>query len=57
MSAASALPCSSIFALMSDTETFPFASQSITTTFIPAITADAAFVPWALDGIRQILRS
>ena len=24
---------------------------------VPAITADAAFVPWALEGIRQMLRA
>ena len=27
-----------------------------TTTCIPAITAEAAFVPWADDGIRQTVR-
>ncbi len=28
-----------------------------TTTFIPAMTALAAFVPWALEGMRQMRRS
>ena len=32
-------------------------SQATTTTLIPAITALAALVPWALDGIRQTVRS
>ena len=27
-----------------------------TTTFRPAITAEAAFVPWALAGMRQMRR-
>ena len=54
MSAARAAPYSAILALISATETLPFSSQSITTTFMPAITADAAFVPCALDGIKQI---
>ena len=34
----------------------PSSSQATTTTFIPAMTALAAFVPWALDGMRQIVR-
>ena len=41
---------------MSATLTFPLSSHSITTTFMPAMTALAAFVPWALDGMRQIVR-
>ena len=32
-------------------------SVATTTTSIPAITALAALVPWALDGIRQTVRS
>ncbi len=37
--------------------TLPFSSQATTTTRSPAITADAAFVPCAEDGIRQMSRS
>ena len=33
---------------------FPNLSVPTTTTFIPAITADAGLVPWADDGIIQI---
>ncbi len=33
------------------------ASQATATTFMPAITADAGFVPWAETGIRQTSRS
>ena len=41
---------------MSATLTFPLSSHSMTTTFMPAITALAALVPCALDGIKQIVR-
>ena len=37
--------------------TLPASSQATTTTRIPAITADAAFVPCAEDGMRQTSRS
>ena len=37
--------------------TDPSAADLTTTTFIPAITAEAAFVPCADDGIRQTRRS
>ncbi|CAB4718918.1 unannotated protein [freshwater metagenome] len=43
-----------IFVFKSARSTLPNSSQAITTTFIPAITALAAFVPCALDGIKQI---
>ena len=34
----------------------PRSSQRTTTTFNPAITALAAFVPWALEGMRHTFR-
>ena len=34
----------------------PSSAALTTTTFSPAKAADAAFVPWADDGIRQISR-
>ena len=34
----------------------PNSSVLTTTTFIPAITAEAGFVPWAEEGIKQIFR-
>ena len=37
--------------------TDPSAADFTTTTFMPAITAEAALVPWADDGIRQTRRS
>ena len=37
--------------------TEPSSADFTTTTFIPAITAEAALVPWADDGIRQTRRS
>ena len=36
--------------------TLPSSSQATTTTRMPAITALAALVPWARDGIRQMSR-
>jgi hypothetical protein len=36
--------------------TLPSSSQAMTTTFMPASTAEAALVPWAEEGIRQISR-
>ena len=42
--------------LRSSTSTLPMSSQSTTTTRIPAITALAALVPWADDGIRHTSR-
>ncbi len=44
-------------ALSDSTLTLPASSQATTTTRIPAITADAALVPWAEDGMRQTSRS
>ena len=55
MIAASSLTWFDIFVFKSSILTFPFSSHSTTTTFMPAITAEAAFVPCALDGIRQIV--
>ena len=40
----------------SSTSTLPRSSVPTTTTCSPAITALAAFVPWALDGIRHTVR-
>ena len=57
MIAASSEPCLSTFARRSSTSTSPFSRQATTTTFMPAITADAAFVPCAEDGMRQTVRS
>ena len=37
--------------------TEPSSPALTTTTFMPAITAEAALVPWADDGIRQTLRA
>ena len=36
--------------------TLPSASQPVTTTSIPAIWALAGLVPWAEEGMRQIVR-
>ena len=40
----------------SATSTLPSASQATTTTFIPAMTAEAGLVPWAETGMRQTSR-
>ena len=50
-------PTASIFARRSSRSMLPRSSVATTTTSMPAITALAAFVPWALDGIRQTVRS
>ena len=55
--AASLSPATLTFDCRSVMSTFPRSSQATTTTDIPAITALAAFVPWALDGIKQTVRS
>ena len=55
MSAANSLLYSDILFFKSSKLTFPFSSQAMTITFIPAITALAALVPWALEGIKQIV--
>ena len=52
--AASLSLCSVAFSLRSSRSIFPYSSHLIITTFIPAITALAGFVPCADDGIRQI---
>ena len=57
MIAASRSPTEAIFARTSSRSTLPRSSQFTTTTSMPAITALAAFVPWALEGIRQTVRS
>src|SRR3954467_2659722 len=41
----------------SSRSTLPSSSHATTTTRMPAITADAALVPWADDGMRQTSRS
>ena len=56
MIAASRSPTEAILARRSARSTLPRSSQRTTTTSIPAITALAAFVPWALDGMRQTVR-
>ena len=48
--------CSSAFARSSATSIFPFASQGVTITFMPAITAEAGLVPCAEEGISAMLR-
>ncbi|SKY94936.1 Uncharacterised protein [Mycobacteroides abscessus subsp. abscessus] len=57
MIAASDLPCASILARRSSTSTSPFSRHATTTTRMPAMTADAALVPCALDGIKQMSRA
>ena len=57
MIAASWSRWASILARRSSRSTEPSSAALTTTTFIPAITADAALVPWAEDGIRQTRRS
>ena len=57
MIAASASAWGSILARRSSRSTDPSSVALTTTTFIPAITAEAALVPWADDGIRQTRRS
>ena len=42
--------------LRSSTSTLPSSSQATTTTRIPAMTAEAALVPWAEEGMRQTRR-
>ena len=49
--------CSSHCARRSSRSTEPSSAAFTTTTCMPAITADAALVPWADDGIRQTSRS
>ena len=46
-----------IFARRSSRSTLPASSHATTTTFMPASTADAAFVPCADDGMRHTVRS
>ena len=46
-----------ILARRSSRSTLPASSHATTTTFMPARTADAAFVPCADDGMRQTVRS
>ena len=57
MIAASTSQCSLTLPRRSSMSTEPPAVDLTTTTLKPAITADAALVPWALDGMRQTLRS
>ena len=56
MIAASVSACWSHFASRSSRSTDPSSEAFTTTTFIPAMTADAALVPWAEDGIRHTSR-
>ncbi|MNL59869.1 hypothetical protein D3C87_1836310 [compost metagenome] len=48
--------CSAAFALKSSTSILPRSSHLTTTTFNPAIEAEAGLVPCAEAGIKQILR-
>src|SRR5450830_1448776 len=50
------LLCCSAFAFRSARSTLPFSSQAVTTTCMFTIEAEAGLVPWADDGIRQMLR-
>mmetsp|Transcript_24991 Transcript_24991/g.73094 ORF Transcript_24991/g.73094 Transcript_24991/m.73094 type:complete len:251 (-) Transcript_24991:1773-2525(-) len=56
MKAATFSLCFSIFSFKSFMSTFPWSSLSTTTTFIPAMAADAGFVPCALLGMRHTFR-
>ena len=56
MQAARLSPAASAFARKSSRSTSPFSADFTTTTFIPAIWAEAGFVPCAEVGIRQTLR-
>jgi hypothetical protein len=56
MSAARRSPAFSHFEVRSARSTFPSSSHDTTTTLMPAITALAALVPCALDGMRQTVR-
>ena len=56
MSAARSALCSVTFASRSATSTLPASSHATTTTRMPAMTADAALVPWADDGMRHTSR-
>ena len=56
MMAARSSACFSAFARRSSTSTFPWSSHFTTTTFMPAMTALAGFVPCADAGIRQMRR-
>jgi len=56
INAASLSRFASAFARRSATSMFPFASVFTTTTFIPAITALAGFVPCADCGMRHTSR-
>src|SRR5690348_4169714 len=56
MIAASRSACSEAFARRSSRSIVPSSLPLTTTTFMPAITAEAAFVPCADAGIRQTLR-
>ena len=57
MIAARSSACSSHWARRSSRSTVPSSAALTTTTFMPAITAEAALVPCADDGIRQTSRS
>ena len=52
----SASLCSSILAVRSAWSIVPSEAVATTTTFMPASTAEAAFVPCAEAGIRQTVR-
>ncbi len=54
--APSSAACASAFSRRSAKSTLPSASHPTTTTCMPAITALAGFVPWALDGMRHTSR-
>ena len=56
MIAARSSACASQCVRRSSRSMEPSSAAFTTTTFMPAITAEAALVPWADDGIRQTLR-
>ena len=56
MMPASRSPAVAAFARRSSRSTLPWASQATTVTDMPAITAEAALVPWAEDGMRHTVR-
>ena len=56
MVAAKLALCLSHLACKSAMSTLPASSQATTTTCMPTICALAGLVPWALAGIKQMLR-
>ena len=57
ITAANRSPASSALAAKSSRSMSPFSADFTVTTLIPAMVAEAGFVPWAEAGIRQTSRS